>query len=170
MDCCSTRRFLLAVMVICLLAVTFMFPRLLRLPPPHPPPPQTQSFTTKEAGGISSPCPAGAVTELTENVYNDNDLPVRRLPQFLIIGVQKAGTRALLEFLNLHPDVRAPAHEINFFQLNYKRGLEWYRQQMPASHAGQFSVFLRFLQNITNKVVVFRCSFITACLLIKIRQ
>ncbi|KAL1470432.1 hypothetical protein MTO96_024314 [Rhipicephalus appendiculatus] len=31
----------------------------------------------------------------------------KRLPRALIIGVKKAGTRALLEFLRLHPDVRA---------------------------------------------------------------
>lgn len=31
----------------------------------------------------------------------------RHLPDVLIIGVKKSGTRALLEFVRLHPDVRA---------------------------------------------------------------
>jgi hypothetical protein len=51
----------------------------------------------------------------------------RRLPQAIIIGVKKGGTRALLEFLKAHPDVRAPNPEIHFFDRHYDRGLEWYR-------------------------------------------
>ena len=52
---------------------------------------------------------------------------VRRLPQAIIIGVKKGGTRALLEFLRIHPDVRAPGPEVHFFDRNYHRGLDWYR-------------------------------------------
>ena len=53
--------------------------------------------------------------------------PVKRLPQALIIGVKKCGTRALLEFLRVHPDVRASGPETHFFDRHYHRGLEWYR-------------------------------------------
>ena len=52
---------------------------------------------------------------------------VRKLPQAIIIGVKKGGTRALLEFLRIHPDVRAPGPEPHFFDRHYHRGLEWYR-------------------------------------------
>jgi len=52
---------------------------------------------------------------------------VRRLPQAIIIGVKKGGTRALLEFLRIHPDVRAPGPEVHFFDRHYERGLDWYR-------------------------------------------
>lgn len=51
----------------------------------------------------------------------------RRLPQALIIGVKKGGTRALLEFLRLHPDIRALGSEPHFFDRHYARGLSWYR-------------------------------------------
>jgi len=51
----------------------------------------------------------------------------RRLPQALIIGVKKAGTRALLEYLRMHPDVKAPGPEPHFFDKNYEKGLSWYR-------------------------------------------
>ncbi|GFS30049.1 heparan sulfate glucosamine 3-O-sulfotransferase 2 [Nephila pilipes] len=53
--------------------------------------------------------------------------PVKRLPQALIIGVKKCGTRALLEFLRVHPDIRASGPETHFFDRHYQRGLEWYR-------------------------------------------
>jgi len=51
----------------------------------------------------------------------------RRLPQAIIIGVKKGGTRALLEFLKEHPAVRAPSQEVHFFDRHYDRGLDWYR-------------------------------------------
>lgn len=51
----------------------------------------------------------------------------RRLPHALIIGVKKGGTRALLEFLRLHPDIRALGSEPHFFDRHYARGLSWYR-------------------------------------------
>ena len=51
----------------------------------------------------------------------------RKLPQALIIGVKKGGTRALLEFLRVHPDIRAPGPESHFFDRHYNRGLDWYR-------------------------------------------
>jgi len=51
----------------------------------------------------------------------------QRLPQVIIIGVKKGGTRALLEFLRIHPDVRAVGPEVHFFDRNYDRGLDWYK-------------------------------------------
>uniref|UniRef100_A0A8C2ZBC6 Sulfotransferase n=1 Tax=Cyclopterus lumpus TaxID=8103 RepID=A0A8C2ZBC6_CYCLU len=61
----------------------------------------------------------------------------RRLPQALIIGVKKGGTRALLEFLRLHPDIRALGSEPHFFDRHYARGLDWYRSMMPKALDGQ---------------------------------
>ena len=51
----------------------------------------------------------------------------KKLPDALIIGVKKGGTRALLEFIRIHPDVRAPGPEPHFFDRHYNKGLEWYR-------------------------------------------
>jgi len=43
--------------------------------------------------------------------------------------VKKGGTRALLEYLKLHPNVRAAGHEVHFFDRYYHRGLDWYRSE-----------------------------------------
>lgn len=51
----------------------------------------------------------------------------RRLPQAIIIGVKKGGTRALLEYLRMHPDVRAPGPEVHYFDRHYDLGVDWYR-------------------------------------------
>ena len=66
----------------------------------------------------------------------------RRLPNAIIIGVKKGGTRALLEILKIHPEIRACSKEVHFFDRdeNYENGLEWYRRQMPASLAGQVTI------------------------------
>lgn len=66
----------------------------------------------------------------------------RRLPNCLIIGARKAGTRALLTFLNLHPEILAAKQEVHFFDLqeNYERGTEWYRKSMPYSFPEQITL------------------------------
>ncbi|XP_050512352.1 heparan sulfate glucosamine 3-O-sulfotransferase 1 [Diabrotica virgifera virgifera] len=66
----------------------------------------------------------------------------RRLPQAIIMGVRKCGTRALLEMLYLHPMIQKAAGEIHFFDRdeNYFKGLEWYRMQMPHSYPGQITI------------------------------
>jgi len=56
-----------------------------------------------------------------------NDAMEKRLPQAIIIGAKKAGTRALLEYLRLHPMIKGPGPETHFFDKNYHLGLEWYR-------------------------------------------
>jgi [heparan sulfate]-glucosamine 3-sulfotransferase 5 len=66
----------------------------------------------------------------------------QRLPSCVIIGVRKCGTRALLEFLNLHPDVVTVQDEMHFFNddARYRLGLEWYRHNMPLSTGQQVTI------------------------------
>ena len=73
---------------------------------------------------------------------NSNSSVVRRLPQALIIGVPKAGTRALLTFLDLHPLIKSAGPEPHFFDenSNYVRGFEWYRALMPPSRSDQITI------------------------------
>lgn len=66
----------------------------------------------------------------------------KRLPNAIIIGVKKGGTRALLEFLKIHPKIKACPWEVHFFDTdkNYELGLDWYREQMPESYKGDITV------------------------------
>lgn len=66
----------------------------------------------------------------------------KRLPQVIIIGVRKCGTRALLEFLNLHSKIQKARDEVHFFDEDskYEQGLEWYRSQMPYSYSDQVTI------------------------------
>lgn len=96
-------------------------------PPPQPTAERQKPSTVPQA----APAPAAA----------DPDLR-RRLPQCVIIGARKCGTRALLEFLALHPSVQKAPDEVHFFDDDerYALGLDWYRRRMPASRAGQLTV------------------------------
>ncbi|XP_068102812.1 heparan sulfate glucosamine 3-O-sulfotransferase 6 [Hyperolius riggenbachi] len=64
----------------------------------------------------------------------------KKYPQAIIVGVKKGGTRALLEFLRVHPDVRALGAEPHFFDRCYEKGLEWYRNLMPRTLEGQITM------------------------------
>lgn len=63
----------------------------------------------------------------------------QKLANCIIIGARKCGTRALLEFLNLHPDIRTARQETHYFDQDqiYDKGVEWYRNQMPYSGSGR---------------------------------
>jgi Sulfotransferase domain len=57
-----------------------------------------------------------------------------RLPDFLIIGAQRCGTTYLHGLLAAHPDVGPPvAKEVEFFDRNWHRGLNWYRSYFPSA-------------------------------------
>ncbi|XP_071029645.1 heparan sulfate glucosamine 3-O-sulfotransferase 3B1-like [Oncorhynchus clarkii lewisi] len=78
---------------------------------------------------------------VVSSLFNESG-PVesKKLPQAIIIGVKKGGTRALLEFLRVHPDIRAVGAEPHFFDRNYDKGLEWYRDRMPETQEGQITM------------------------------
>ncbi|GAU98741.1 hypothetical protein RvY_09849 [Ramazzottius varieornatus] len=71
---------------------------------------------------------------------NGSPTPTRQLPQAIIIGVKKGGTRALLEYIRMHPQVRAPGSEMHFFDRHYERGIDWYRNQMPLTSGSQITI------------------------------
>ncbi|KAI5091602.1 heparan sulfate glucosamine 3-O-sulfotransferase 2, partial [Silurus meridionalis] len=64
----------------------------------------------------------------------------KKLPNALIVGVKKGGTRAVLEFIRIHPDVRALGTEPHFFDRNYDRGMDWYRGLMPRTLDSQITM------------------------------
>lgn len=79
--------------------------------------------------------------ELVSERANSNGQQ-KRLPQCVIIGARKCGTRALLEFLGLHPLIQPADQEVHFFDddRNYNRGYEWYKEHMPYSYPKQITL------------------------------
>lgn len=55
------------------------------------------------------------------------------LPDFLILGAQKAGTSSLHQYLAGHPQVIAAREkEVHFFDNQFGRGSAWYRRRFPS--------------------------------------
>ena len=62
----------------------------------------------------------------------------RRLPDFLVIGAQRAGSTSLFAQLCAHPGVAPPSHkEIHYFDLQSFRSLRWYRSHFPPAAAAR---------------------------------
>ena len=76
------------------------------------------------------------------NKFKESNKVRKRLPNAIIIGVRKGGTRALLEFLKIHPKIKACPVEVHFFDNSktYQLGLDWYRQKMPKSQADDITI------------------------------
>ncbi|CAH1772801.1 unnamed protein product [Owenia fusiformis] len=77
-----------------------------------------------------------------------------RLPKAIIIGVRKCGTRALLDFVNIHPNVVAASHEVHYFDnaTNYAKGRDWYLNRMPYSYPEEITIEKSPAYFITDKV------------------
>jgi Sulfotransferase domain len=56
----------------------------------------------------------------------------RALPGFVIVGGQRCGTTSLYRRLIEHPAIgAATTKEVHFFDVNFERGVDWYRAHFP---------------------------------------
>ena len=93
----------------------------------------------------SIPEPVRAVLRNAVWSYGKATSALRPLPDFLIIGAQKAGTTALYAYLRRHPQITGPSwKEVSFFDRHHARGEAWYRGNFPNAlrargHVGEAS-------------------------------
>jgi hypothetical protein len=59
--------------------------------------------------------------------------PLRMLPDFVIVGAQRAGTTSLHKYLAEHPDVGRVrlGKGVHYFDTNAERSMAWYRSHFP---------------------------------------
>lgn len=64
---------------------------------------------------------------------------VRVLPDFILIGGQRCGTTSLFRALMEHPQIVRPTFHkgINYYDVNYHRGFDWYRGHFPLRAAAR---------------------------------
>jgi hypothetical protein len=66
-------------------------------------------------------------------------IPTRRNVDFIIMGTQKGGTTALASNIGKHPDIYLDPNpdphisEVHFFDLNWRKGIEWYKKKFDYS-------------------------------------
>lgn len=83
------------------------------------------------------PEPVRKVLRSAYRGYGQATATLRPLPDFLILGAQKAGTTALYAYLRWHPQITGPSFkEVSFFDRHYARGERWYRAHLPVRHRG----------------------------------
>ena len=83
------------------------------------------------------PEPARRVLRGAYRGYGRATASLRPLPDFLILGAQKAGTTALYAYLRWHPQITGPSFkEVSFFDRHYARGERWYRAHLPVRRKG----------------------------------
>ncbi len=60
---------------------------------------------------------------------------LRMEPSFILIGAQRCGTTSLFRALTAHPQLMPPTFHkgVNYFDLNYYRGPQWYRAHFPVA-------------------------------------
>jgi Sulfotransferase domain len=84
------------------------------------------------------PEPVRKVLRGTYRAYGLATASMRPLPDFLILGAQKAGTTALYAYLRWHPQITGPSFkEVSFFDRHHVRGERWYRAHLPARPSGK---------------------------------
>lgn len=81
---------------------------------------------------------------------------LRTLPDFLIIGAQRCGTTSLYRYLIGHPCV-APAFrkEVHFFEKNFVKGVDWYREHFPSLFFRQYVRTVRRQEFVTGEASVY---------------
>lgn len=106
-----------------------------------PPIPSRPALEVPERGTLSPPTQFPVAANDTETTSHPNGT-YQQLPQIIIIGVRKGGTRALIEMLSLHSAVAAAENEVHFFdwESHFQKGLPWYLSQMPYALPEQLTV------------------------------
>ena len=69
----------------------------------------------------------------SNNIYKKLKQSLGMMPDFIIIGAQKAGTSSLYAYLTKHPLIQAAStKEIHFFDTGFSKGKSWYRKHFPS--------------------------------------
>src|SRR5207248_7427804 len=98
------------------------------------------------------PAPTDTPTPLLEKLYRAATVPIRLLPDFLIIGTQRGGTTSLYRYLKAHPCIGATSNkDLHFFDRRFHKGLSWYRSHFPTKLEKAYAEQLRRLTLVTGE-------------------
>ncbi len=89
--------------------------------------------------GVGSSVPSG-VKRLVRAAYVGTSrltASARLEPDFLVVGGQRCGTTSIFRAFEQHPDIVRPTLNkgINYFDLHYGRGPNWYRAHFPRARS-----------------------------------
>jgi hypothetical protein len=80
------------------------------------------------------------VARLPVQTWREMTAERRAMPSFIILGAQRSGTTSLYRWLCAHPGVMpASRKEIHYFDVEYRRGMRWYRSHFPFPRHGKIT-------------------------------
>lgn len=89
-------------------------------------PSQTFAFRTQV------PRPVRGLVKNMVEAFGEGTSERRVLPDFVIVGAQRAGTTALYQALTEHPSIAgATTKEVHYADIQFDRGIGWYRGHFP---------------------------------------
>lgn len=92
--------------------------------------------------------------------------PIRRKPDYLILGAQKSGTSTLFKLLSDHPEIHNPyTKELHYFDWHYNHSFFWYRSHFPINWGkitGEATPIYLFHPEVPSRIkaVLPQCKFI----------
>ena len=97
-------------------------------------PKASRAFSPNTALEGKSECSCPPCPDVANRNLSTTGSAQKRFPDALIIGVRKGGTRALIDFLSVHPKVKHASQEVHFFDKpeHYKLGINSYLSMLPA--------------------------------------
>jgi hypothetical protein len=77
----------------------------------------------------------------------------RRVPDFLIIGAQRAGTTSLYHYLVSHPAIAPamPSKGVHYFDTEFQRSWAWYKGHFPTVLAARYARLRRGVEMLTGE-------------------
>jgi len=91
---------------------------------------------SSETSGGSSNKKSSGKTVINSKQVDTGDATYKAPVNFIIIGVQKAGTSAAVVNLSKHPDVWLKPGQVHFFDRWYQKGLSYYRSLLKPDKSG----------------------------------
>ncbi|MGB3511688.1 MAG: sulfotransferase [Microcoleaceae cyanobacterium] len=78
-----------------------------------------------------------------------------KLPNFLIVGVQKAGTTSIYGYLKQHPQVyMSPVKETNFFSTDWEKKTENKSDTKKKKRIDSWNKYCELFQNVKNEIAI----------------
>jgi len=80
------------------------------------------------------------------------------IPNFIIVGAQKAGTSSMMVYLSEHPEIFIPLEEMHYFDIdkNYKKGMKWYEKKFKKWNGekavGEKSPLYIYVENVPARI------------------
>lgn len=108
-----------------------------------------ENIQTRVSNDISKHTKIFHIVKKLYSIYSNITGPFHMLPEFVVIGPGHCGTTSMFElYLRSNPNILPSKNkEIFYFDINYKKSLNWYKQFFP-------TIFTKFFRSLRSKKTI----------------